>query len=227
MADRFLSGRLPAEPELADLLHVSRTTLRTALQRLEQAGLLSRAPARGTLVRPGTQRDTLALQRLVGFRELLEENGHSVRTEVEWKKQTAPDPRSQDALQLTGDEPMLRSSKTFFADERPAIFIWDELPLAVLEQSVAAQMGGRRRPDIPDSIFEFSHTWPGRQIHHSVVGIEPAVARGGEPANLRLPSGYPYIVLSEVHHAQDGTPVAYSHVQIDDRFLRFRIVRHQ
>ena len=42
---QFPDNRLPPEPELAEQLAVSRTTIRAALQSLERLGVLSRAPA--------------------------------------------------------------------------------------------------------------------------------------------------------------------------------------
>ena len=222
-----MSGRLPPEPELALVLNVSRTTVRTALQRLETAGLVSRAPARGTLILPYGERDTLALQRMVGFHELLEERGHAVRIDVQWEVRDGADPLTHLALGLGPGTSVLRSAKTFFADERPAIFIWDEIPLSLLTARTAAAVRRGRTARIPDSIFAFSRSWPGRSIHHSIVSIEPAVARRGDPAELRIQVGSPYIVLAEVHHAQDSGPVAYSRVHVDDRFLRFRVVRNQ
>jgi DNA-binding GntR family transcriptional regulator len=59
-----------------------------------------------------------------------------------------------------------------------------------------------------------------------VVEIEPAIARRDDPSALRLSKGSAYLVLSEVHYGKDA-PVAYSRVHVDDRFLRFKIVRHQ
>jgi len=46
----YPGGRLPAEPELAAGLGVSRTTIRAVLQSLEEDGLVSRRPGRGTYV---------------------------------------------------------------------------------------------------------------------------------------------------------------------------------
>jgi len=45
---RFEDSRLPPENELADMLGVSRTTVRSALQSLQQHGVLTRSPRRGT-----------------------------------------------------------------------------------------------------------------------------------------------------------------------------------
>ena len=53
--------QLPPEQKIAELLHVSRPTVRHALQRLERANLIYRERARGTFVR--TCSEILASQR--------------------------------------------------------------------------------------------------------------------------------------------------------------------
>ncbi len=60
-ADRFEDGRLPPEGDLAVMLGVSRTTVRAALQSLEQHGVLTRRPGRGTQVRGRMSPSTVAL----------------------------------------------------------------------------------------------------------------------------------------------------------------------
>lgn len=57
--------RIPSEPQLAEHLQISRTTVRNALQRAEMEGLIVRAPGRGTFVAYDLteQRDT----RVVGY----------------------------------------------------------------------------------------------------------------------------------------------------------------
>lgn len=68
---RFPDNRLPPEPELADMLNVSRTTLRAALHSLESIGMVSRTPGRGTVIRTYVGRESIVLQRLIGFRDML------------------------------------------------------------------------------------------------------------------------------------------------------------
>src|SRR5882762_4704487 len=72
---RFEDSRLPPENELADMLGVSRTTVRSALQSLEQHGVLTRSPRRGTQVHGRLSPSMVALQRLIGFTRLLEASG--------------------------------------------------------------------------------------------------------------------------------------------------------
>ena len=71
--------RLPAERELAEQFHASRTAVREAMKILSQKGLLQMRPGRGTIVINGTSqalRDSLGLMLRVGqpegARELVE-----------------------------------------------------------------------------------------------------------------------------------------------------------
>ena len=74
----FPDGRLPPEDELGRRLGVSRTTIRTALQSLEQHGVVNRTPGRGTSVHERMSPPLVALQRLIGFADLIREQGHEV-----------------------------------------------------------------------------------------------------------------------------------------------------
>ncbi len=74
--------RLPAERELAEQFHASRTAVREAMKILSQKGLLQMRPGRGTIVINGTSqalRDSLGLMFRVGQpdggRELVEVRG--------------------------------------------------------------------------------------------------------------------------------------------------------
>jgi GntR family transcriptional regulator len=87
--------QLPSEPEMAELLGVSRSVIRQAITRLEQAGLLRRARGHGTFLTQWEHRRWL-LQGADGF--FLQEGG--VTSQV-LRAQTEPLPSwASDALAL-------------------------------------------------------------------------------------------------------------------------------
>src|SRR3954470_14344308 len=90
LSGRFDDGRLPSEDELAKMLNVSRTTIRTALHSLEQDGIITRRRAVGTTVNQHVGPAVLALQRLIGFDRLLKEKGHEVTIDFQWSRGTPP-----------------------------------------------------------------------------------------------------------------------------------------
>lgn len=222
---QFPDNRLPPEPELAAQLAVSRTTIRAALQSLERLGVLSRAPGRGTMVRAHVGRESIVLQRLIGFRGLLLERHDDVQVKQRYWVRDHADEVGVRMLKVPVDTPTIVSSKTFVADGHPAIHISDQIPLRYcappLQEALLA--GG----DVPvqDSIFEFSRSWPGREIDHTVVELIPAGAPI-EGTTLQIEDGTPFMRLLETHYSVAGEPVAMSEVHVDDRYVRFHVVRH-
>jgi GntR family transcriptional regulator len=225
LARRFANNRLPSEPELAEQLAVSRTTIRAALQSLERLGVLSRTPGRGTVVRDHIGRESIVLQRLIGFRGLLEERHQDVAVEQDYALHDGASSRAVDILGVPRDSRMVVSAKTFIADGHPAIYIADEIPLAYCAASQQEALLGEADVPLQDSIFEFSRSWPGREIDHTVVEMVPSVGPA-KRTTLQVTRGRPYMQLLETHYTGLGEPVALSEVHVDDNYVRFQVVRH-
>lgn len=218
LSDRFPDNRLPAEDELGKLLNVSRTTVRTALHSLEREGIITRRRAVGTTINTHVGPSMLALQRLIGFDRLLEEKGHTVRVDSTWERQ--PPPKDMAAIfGVDSDQDCFLTEKLYHADEEPAIYVRDLVPWSNLERAP-----GRR---IPPSLFEFSKTHCRRPIDHAVVDLVPMIVTGSGTTRLELDGGEPFTRLHENHHASDGEVLAFSVIDVDDRFIRFQVFRRQ
>jgi GntR family transcriptional regulator len=225
MNREFVDDRLPPEPELAEQLAVSRTTIRAALQSLERLGVLSRIPGRGTMVRAHVGRESIILQRLSGFRDLLEERHDKVEVDQSYELRSFTDDLGQRLLGVPAETPVIVSSKTFFADGHPAIYISDQIPIENCSASLRQTLIAGDDLPVQDSIFEFSRQWPGREIDHTVVELLPAVAPA-EGSTLDLKDGTPFMRLIEAHYTIGGEAVAVSEVHVDDKYVRFSVVRH-
>jgi GntR family transcriptional regulator len=214
---RFKS-RLPPEEDLADMLHVSRTTVRSAVQDLERDGLVTRRRATGTVINRHVGFETLALQRLVPFEWLLRKKGHAVHVDVSWERRMATELAGD--LPWDDDEECLVLDKHFFADGRLAVALRDYLPWSELRSPTL-------REPIEASLFEFSRRRCHRTIVNAVVQIIPMVARGKQTTALDLASGQPFIRLRETHYDGHGETVARSSIDLDDRVLRLEVFRAQ
>ena len=211
--------RLPSEDELAGMLNVSRTTIRTALQSLEQEGVVTRRRAIGTTVNAHVRPSALGLQRLVGFDRLLEEKGYRVRVETAWER-TKPPADMVAVFDLPKDEEVLVTEKRYYADDALAIFIRDAVPLSHLKDPDAI---GR---SIPASMFDFSREYFHRPVDHAVVEIVAVVKRKGN-TQLEVRGGDAFTRLHERHYGSGGEMQAMSIVDVDDSFVRFEVVRRQ
>ena len=212
---RFVT-RLPPEDEVAEMLDVSRTTVRAAVQDLERDGLLKRRRAIGTVINRHVGFDTLALQRLVGFDRLLEEKGHTVRVDISARRQ-GPD-RFADRLPWADIDDLLVIDKHYFADEQLAIVLRDYLPWASLTRAAIPKR-------IEASLFDFSRRHFRDRIDHAVVRIVPQVNRGKDATQLQLEKGEPFVRLHETHFSANAQPVAWTFIDIDDAALHLEVFR--
>jgi GntR family transcriptional regulator len=214
----FAGGRLPSEDELASQLNVSRTTIRTALHSLEQDGIVTRRRALGTTVNQHIRPDLVALQRLAGFDWLLREKGHKVDVDVTWSRGPITDQlRELLSCEDTGDA--ILTEKLFFADGELAIYIRDMVPWEEISKAPRGKLSA--------SLFDFSSAHMRGAIDHAIVEIEPAVKRSENTTKLTVALGEPFARLHERHFSLDRRPIAYSVIDVDDKFMRFEVFRRQ
>lgn len=223
---RFPNDRLPNEPDLAEQMGVSRTTIRSALQSLDRFGVISRTPGRGTQLRPHIGRESMLLHRVIGIRGMLEGRYDDVVIEQTFAIREHPSELARAALRLENDTPVLLNDKVYLVSATPAVQLLQEVPLDYVDRPYADDLvAGTVEP--PPTIFEFSHSWPGRGIDHSVIELVPSVAGTEGPVGGALPmtAGTPYIEMRETHYSDLNEPVAYGREVVDDSFTRLRLVR--
>jgi GntR family transcriptional regulator len=197
------------------MLNVSRTTIRSALQSLEQQGIVSRKRAVGTTIN-GHIRPS-ALQRLVGFDTLLRERGYRVRSEVSSERST-PSHGMTEVFDLASDCDCLVMSKRYFADKHVAIAVKDIVPRETLTTESFEE-------PLPASLFGFSAAYCRTPIDHAVVEITALIKDREQGSCLSIAPGKPFTRLNETHYTAAGVPVAFSLIDVDNAFVSFEVFR--
>jgi GntR family transcriptional regulator len=215
-ANRFADGRLPPEGDLAVMLGVSRTTVRAALQSLEQHGVLTRRPGRGTQVRGQMSPATVALQRLISFSRLLAEQGHEVHTNLSLTITSSVPEDVADALGLAPGANCHQIDNLLFASGEPAVWAINYYPSALVT-------GGSNVELLASSPFEMGLV--GGPIEHALVELVPQLSTPEVQERLGLKPGEAYLMLRELHFSVDGVVLGFSHIHVNDRFVRFQLHR--
>ena len=215
---RFLDRRLPPENELAEMLGVSRTTVRAALQSLEQHGVLTRSPRRGTRVHGRLSPSMVALQRLIGFRRLLEDSGYTVDVITTPRLTKAAPPEVAEVLGLRRGAAVHEISRLFVASGKPAIWATNY----IAGDRFATPPGA---DDLAQSPFDMGDLLLGGPVDHALVEIVPARARKPVVQTLKLRPDEPYLLLKETHYSESGETLGFSLIHVNDRIVRFRLYR--
>ena len=216
-------GRLPAEPELAKRLKVSRATLREAMRTFETQGLLYRRQGSGTFVTHPSQVIESGLEVLESIETLAKRIGLPVSMgEMRIERRPATEEEAQ-ALELTPDasgaQPGVVSLlRVMLAHGYPVAYLVDVLPEDMLSAdevspgftgSVLDLLLQRGSPSLASSRCEISSVTATRDIAHA----------------LRIQRGDVLLRFEAYLYAVNGRAVDYSFSYFLPGTFRFHVVR--
>ncbi len=219
-ANTYQNDRIPSETDLANELGVSRTTIRDALSRLENEGVIYRKQGAGTFVnRPGLQIKS-RLDEIWSYESALEAHGYLPSTRIlKFQRITAPE-NIADELALEGGETMLLVQKLFLEDERPVIFTRSYIPVSLITAEY-------KESDLLAPIFNFLAEFGARQLSYYLSDIVPAIATDEIAQALQIKVGTPLITLEEVGYSEDNEPFLKAFSYFRDDLLRLRLIRRK
>lgn len=126
------NAQLPPERDLAELADVSRVTVRNAVAKLVEDGVLEQRRGSGTFVRPHPPRLEHSLSALMSFTEYMRQRGKTSTSQILRRGLFMPMPDEQMALGLAGGDRVARVDRLRSADGLPMALEWSSLPQDIL-----------------------------------------------------------------------------------------------
>ena len=204
LSGKFAPGsQLPPEFNLIEQMGVSRTTLREALKRLEEQGLIVRRRGRGTYVRERSIVKDLSLN--FGISEMITQAGFKpgVRSAA-LRREPAPAEVAA-ALAIPEGEPLVVIERVRTADERPVVWTRDLLPAARLEPR------GLTANDLADrSVYESLSELFHMRVARGVAQLAPTIASAELAAALDVRRGTPLLRMTQTDYDANDQPLLYS-----------------
>lgn len=229
MEDLLLQGRykagdrIPPEADLVEALGVSRVTVRAALARLVERGVLERRQGSGTfLVRPpGGARLRSGLERLETYTIHAERLGLKLGSEDLSVEAVGASPEEAAALEIPEGSVLVKVSRVLLVDEKPAAWMVDVVPQRVVGFE---QVREHFRPDAMVLDLLVSEGVP---VGFSQMFIEAVLLGPRDPIGAKLGIGSPSAALSLVQtmYLADGRPVQWSRDTFLPGNLNLHVVR--
>lgn len=218
--DAFSDGRIPSETDLAADLRVSRTTIRDALSRLENEGVVFRKQGSGTYINEAGLQIKSPLDEIWSYEEMLADHGYTPRIRIlDHAIRPAP-PKVAEALGLEPETPILEVKKLFLADEQPVILAYNHIPAHLFSD-------GYNPDDLRLPVYTF--LWEnGRQhLNHYLSEIVPTLAANELVTHLGVQPNTPLISFYEIGYNDDNVAIIKSTSCFRDDLLRLRLIRRQ
>ncbi|EUJ19804.1 GntR family transcriptional regulator [Listeria aquatica] len=204
-----IGSSIPAERQLAEMFHVSRMTVRQAIQGLVDDGILQRRVGAGTFI--AEKKLTERLEAVTSFTNLMLQEGKIPSTRIVSYGIRPASIQEQDALNLSGNSNVMKIERIRYGDQIPILY-----EVAAIPEQIASLL---TKEDIMDSLYNAIETKLGRKIGDAEQVMEAALVSEKVAPFLDVKLGSPVMKLRQITALDDGRPFEFTRSQyVGSRF---------
>lgn len=218
IAETLPGERLPAEPELARRLGVSRATLREAMRAFEGQGMIRRRQGVGTFVIGQAPVMDTGLEVLESIETMANKIGLDVSMGALKISQVKADETQANMLGMEPGSEVVKVSRVILADNRPVAFLVDILPVDILTPE-ELQTG------FTGSVLDFLLQRGNPALTRSVAEIRATAAGGEIPRALEIQRGDVLLQFVAQLYTPENRVVDYSLSYFLPGYFSFRVLR--
>lgn len=201
--------KIPAERELAAEFHVSRMTLRQAIQALVDEGILERRVGAGTFV--ANQKVQEKMSGVTSFTELMQAAGKTPASKTISYHLTIPSQTEIEKLALQDGDQVLRMERVRYGNDVPICFEIATIPAKLVDNFSKEEV----TTSFYRTLEKKAKLYPGHAIQH----ISATKATEKIANYLQIKRGDALLRMTQLSYLQDGRPFEYVHTQyVGSRF---------
>lgn len=204
-------SQLPNEPDLAAMLNVSRSTVRSALTILEHGGFVVRRWGVGTFV----AKDPPAYDNLninTGVTQLIQSSGAEVGCAEVLIVERPASEHVASRLGLDPGTPLILLERVRLANDRRIAFTLDYIPKKYFgsqtTESIIKEIGSFLKENL--SMYTYMRDRLSIDIHHGIAWIHPVSTENYLAEKLQVARGISILYLEQVDCNSEGEPVTLS-----------------
>jgi GntR family transcriptional regulator len=218
IAETPAGSRLPAEPELAQQLGVSRATLREAMRTFEGQGLIRRRQGVGTFVVSHSQIIESGLEVLESIETLSNKIGLDVSMGTYRTELIEANSEQAGALEVEEGTPLLKVVRVINAEDRPVAFLIDILPTDILSSD-------ELQSDFTGSVLDLLMRRGSPELANSLTEICSVPATSAIARALEIQRGDVLLLFTAKLFSNLGRIVDYSYSYFLPGYFKFHVVR--
>lgn len=215
------NSEIPSERELMEEFHVSRHTIRQAIDLLVSEGLVRREQGKGSYVLPEGLEVRSRIDTFFEHRSVIREFGFTPSIQHISTEVCVPDDLIRNALELNPGEKTVCFTKLFLADGNPAILAKDFIPERYVKGDYDQQGAG-------DDYFPFLENLLGTRLEYLLSDIVPIAAQKDIAGLFRIPVGTPILLLRELFlDATQQIPLQFAYNYHHYDYIQYSVLRNR
>lgn len=213
------NGKLPSEACLAEMLSVSRATVRSALQLLKSDGIIYTRHGMGSYVNYiAAAGMRMRIDIAKGFFHLIMDSGYAPSIAEEAISEEQLSDEASHALLLDPAEHAYIVKRLFLGDGIPAFYVTEYIPLRYVNKMLYAD-------HLPESVYQIAVKHCKEHISYSNMTIETSKCTDNLSKEMRLPETKTLLRLKEVHYTKSNKPLIFSDIFVNDDLIHFQVRR--
>ncbi len=217
--------KLPREELLAQMIGVSRITIRQALNDLAAEGIVFRRQGKGTFVNKDSLNIKVRFNPGMEFSQAIRKSGYKPSVILGDIKKIPRDEEICSLLHMDRDDVLILAEKIFLADGRFCVFCRDYFSCAQFGDTGSFLEFSQ----YDDSAFQYMYQASGKKCEWDKIEIDTILSSEiegltGYLEKNNLPD-MPLLYLKGVSYTSDDTPILYANEYINTNIIKYSMIR--
>ncbi len=225
--DLSKDNKLPREELLAEMIGVSRITIRQALNELSSDGIIFRRQGKGTFVNVDSLNIKVTFSPCMELTQMIEKSGYKPSVRLLNISRADRDAEICDILQMKQEESLVVAEKLFLADDKICAFCRDYFGMNLIGGEEAFESFAKYE----DSIYKYIYNLSGEKAEWDKVEIDTVM-----PTDIKGLKRYistkemgdkPFLYLKTLNYSSKDKPLVYANEYFNTNIIKFNLIRQK
>lgn len=220
-------NKLPREELLAEMIGVSRITIRQALNALAAEGIIFRRQGKGTFVNVDSLNIKVTFSPCMELTQMIQNSGYRPSVKLLKISKIKRVEEAASVLQMRENEQMVVAEKLFLADEKICAFCRDYFSMELIGGEEAFEAFSHYE----DSIYKYIYNLSGEKVEWDKVEIDTVSARKipglRKYVTEKEVGEQPYLYLKTVNYSSNDKPIVYANEYFNTSIIKFNLIRQK